>query len=318
MGTDTLPGADALYLPLVASKGVMGVLAVKPDHPKELLVPEQLHLLETFANQMAVAIERASLAEEAQRAQVLAETERMRNAVLSGVSHELRTPLATITGVMSSLLEQDTQVPDERRELIQTVYDEAVRMDRIITNLLYMTRLEAGALQVHKERLPLEEVVGAAIVRIEDRLDGHVVKTDLPTDLPLVPMDGVLIEQVLLNLLDNALKYAPENSAIEVSARATDGSVTIEVSDHGSGIPSGDEERIFDKFYRAAPAGTSGVGLGLTVSRGIIAAHGGRIWAENRPGGGAVFRFTLSLERDERQVVDERTEGQPNANESAA
>jgi len=300
MGTETLPGADALYVPLVASKGVMGVLAVKPDAPRELLAPEQLHLLETFASQTAAAIERASLAEEAQRTQLLVETERMRNAVLSGVSHELRTPLATITGVMSSLLEKEQQLPDERWELIQTVYDEAVRMDRLINNLLYMTRLEGGALQVHKERLPLEEVVGAALVRLEERFDGHAVKTDLPSDLPLVPMDGVLIEQVLLNLLDNALKYAPENSAIEVSARATDGSVTIEVSDHGLGIPSGDEERIFDKFYRAAPAGTSGVGLGLTVSRGIIAAHGGRIWAENRSGGGAVFRFILPLEADER------------------
>ena len=319
MGTDTLPGAETLNLPLVASKGVTGVLVVKPENPRELLVPEQLHMLETFASQMAVAIERAFLAEEAQRTQVLVETERMRSAVLSGVSHELRTPLATITGVMSSLLEQkETSVSDERRELIQTVYDEAIRMDRIITNLLYMTRLEAGALQVHKESLPLEEVVGAAIVRLEERLDGHAVKTDLPSDLSLVPMDGVLIEQVLLNLLDNALKYAPAGSPIEISARSTDGSVTIEVADHGSGIPEGAEERIFDKFYRAAPAGTSGVGLGLTVSRGIIAAHGGRIWVENRPGGGAVFRFTLPLEQDKRQVIDDRPEAQPKANESAA
>ncbi len=311
LGTETLPGADALYLPLVASRGVIGVLAVRPEQPRPLLAPEQLHFLETFANQTAAAIERALLADEAQRAQVMVETERMRNAVLSAVSHDLRTPLATITGVTSSLLEQKQERdPASRREMIQSVYDEATRMDRLVNNLLYMTQVEAGALQVHKEWLPLDEVVGAALVRLEDRLDGRVIKTQLPSDLPLVPLDGVLIEQVLMNLLDNALKYAPPDRPIEISARASDGEVTFEVADRGVGVPPGDEQRIFDKFYRAAPSGTRGVGLGLTICRGIVEAHGGRIWVENRPGGGAVCRFTLPMEGEPPKPAEESDQSQ--------
>jgi two-component system sensor histidine kinase KdpD len=260
---------------------------------------------------MAAAVERVLLGEEAQRAQVMVETERMRNAVLSAVSHDLRTPLATITGVTSSLLEQKQERdPASRRELIQSVYDEATRMDRLVNNLLYMTRLEAGALQVHKEWLPLDEVVGAALVRLEDRLGGRTIKTQLSPDLSLVPLDGVLIEQVLMNLLDNALKYAPMNTPIELSARASDGEVTIEVADRGAGVPPGDEQRIFDKFYRAAPSETRGVGLGLTICRGIVEAHGGRIWAENRPDGGARFRFTLPVQGEPPKAVTEPAQSQ--------
>ena len=311
MGTDTLPGADALFLPLVASQRTVGVLAIRPEQPRELLAPDGLHLLETFASQMAAAVERALLGEEAQRAQMMVETERMRNAVLSAVSHDLRTPLATITGVTSSLLEQKQERdPASRRELIQSVYDEATRMDRLVNNLLYMTRLEAGALQVHKEWLPLDEVVGAALVRLEDRLGGRTIKTQLSPDLSLVPLDGVLIEQVLMNLLDNALKYAPMNTPIELSARASDGEVTIEVADRGAGVPPGDEQRIFDKFYRAAPSETRGVGLGLTICRGIVEAHGGRIWAENRPDGGARFRFTLPVQGEPPKAVTEPAQSQ--------
>jgi two-component system sensor histidine kinase KdpD len=311
LGTETLPGADALYLPLVASRGLVGVLAVRPEHTRGLSAPDQLHLLETFAGQLAAAVERALLGEEAQRAQVMVETERMRNAVLSAVSHDLRTPLATITGVTSSLLEQkEERDPASRRELIQSVYDEATRMDRIVNNLLFMTRLEAGALRVHKEWLPLDEVVGAALVRLEDRLGGRAIRTQLPPDLSLVPLDGVLIEQVLMNLLDNALKYAPPNTPIELSAQASDGEVTIEVADRGAGVPPGDEQRIFDKFYRAAPSETRGVGLGLTICRGIVEAHGGRIWAENRPGGGARFRFTLLVQGEPPKPVTESAQSQ--------
>jgi two-component system sensor histidine kinase KdpD len=173
-----------------------------------------------------------------------------------------------------------------------------------------MTRLEAGAVQVHKEWLPIEEVVGAALVRLEGQLHGHAVKTHLPSDLPLVPLDGVLIEQVLWNLLDNALKYSPTGTAIELSATVMNDELIIEVADHGPGIPPGDEKRIFDKFYRAAPAGTRGVGLGLTICRGIVEAHGGRIWVENRPEGGAIFRFTLPLEGEQPTVEAEKTEPQ--------
>ena len=305
-GTETLPGADALYLPLVASRGVIGVLAVRSDQPQRLLVPEELHLLETFANQTAAAIERALLAKETQSAHVLVETERMRNSLLSAISHDLRTPLATITGATSALLEQkQTFDPRSSRELIQAVYDEAMRMERLVTNLLYMTRLEAGAVEVKKEWLPLDEIVGAVLRRMDDRLKDHVVETSLPSDLPLVEADGVLIEQVLLNLLDNALKYAPRGSVIDVSAHAEDDGLMVEVGDHGPGVPAGEEQRIFDKFYRVAPAGTTGVGLGLAISRGIVEAHGGHIWVERRDGGGSLFRFTLPIHGRPPEIMPE-------------
>ena len=159
-----------------------------------------------------------------------------------------------------------------------------------------MTRLEAGAIQVHKEWQPLEEVVGAALTHLEDPLRDRPLTTHLPTDLPLVPLDSVLIEQVLINLLDNALKYTPPGSPLSLAAWTTDGAVTIEVADQGPGLPPGEEQRVFDKFYRVQRPGTSsGAGLGLTICRGIIAAHGGHIWAENRSGGGTALRFTLPL-----------------------
>jgi two-component system sensor histidine kinase KdpD len=296
LGTETLPDAGALYLPLAASRGVIGVLAVRPDQPRRFLAPDQMHLLEAFANQVAAAVERVLLAEDAQRAQLTIETERTRNAVLSAVSHDLRTPLATIVGATSSLLEESGGIdPKGRKGLLQAAHDEAIRLDRLVNNLLSMTRVEAGALAVEKEWLPLEEVVGASLVRVEDRLGRRVVSTELPADSGLVLLDGVLIEQVLINLLDNAIKYTPADSPIDLSAEVTKDTLNVEVADRGPGIPPGDLERIFDKFYRAAAAGAPGVGLGLSICRGIVEAHGGRMWAENRPGGGAVFRFALPM-----------------------
>jgi two-component system sensor histidine kinase KdpD len=190
-----------------------------------------------------------------------------------------------------------TLEPATRVELAQTAYDEAVRLNRLLGNLLDMTRLESGALRVHKEWQPLEEVIGAALTRLEDRLRDHPVTTALPPDLPSAPLDSVLIEQVLINLLENAIKYTPPHSPIELSATGARDIVTVTLADRGPGIPSGDEQRIFDKFYRARSGnGSGGVGLGLTICRGIVEAHGGRLWVENRPGGGAAFRFTLPLE----------------------
>jgi two-component system, OmpR family, sensor histidine kinase KdpD len=298
LGTDTLAGAGALYLPLVASRGTVGVLGVRPAQPRRLLAPEQLHLLEAFANQTALAIERARLADEAQRATVQMETERLRNALLSSVSHDLRTPLAVITGATSSLLEgRDALDATTRDELARTAFAEAERLNRLLRNLLDMTRLEAGAVQVQKEWQPLEEVVGAALTRLDAQLQDRPIATRLPPDLPLVPLDSVLIEQVLVNLLENALKYTPAGSPIDITARAAPKMVTVEVADRGPGLADGDEQRIFDKFYRAARADApGGVGLGLTICRAIVEAHGGRIWAENRPDGGVVFRFTLPVE----------------------
>jgi two-component system, OmpR family, sensor histidine kinase KdpD len=311
-GSDTLPGASALYLPLVGSRGPIGVLAVRPTPATRFLDQEQLHLLEVLANQIALALERARLAEEAQRAHVSVETERMRNAILSSVSHDLRTPLATITGAASGLLEEKDQLgPAARHELAKSIYNEAHRLDRLVRNLLAMTRLESGAVQLQKEWHPFEEIVGAALARLESRLNEHQVRTDFKPDLPLMLLDGVLMEQVLINLLENALKYAPPSTAIELSATVSGQELDFEIADRGPGIPPGDEQRIFDKFYRAGPAREGGVGLGLTICRGIIEAHGGRIWVEKRRGGGAVFRFTLPIEQPQPMIEPEKAERHP-------
>jgi two-component system sensor histidine kinase KdpD len=236
------------------------------------------------------------LADRAQQEQVEVEAERLRTSLLSSLSHDLRTPLGAITGAASSLLDPQAPTSDAaRRELVQSILDESQRMNRLIGNLLDMIRVESGALQVQKEWQPLEEPVGVALIRLEDRLRDHPVTVRLPPDL-LVPVDGVLIEQVFLNLLENAVKYTPPGTPVEITASVEGGVVRVDVADQGPGLPPGEEARVFDKFYRVAGAPPGGgVGLGLTICRGIIAAHGGRIWAENRPEGGAVFRFTLPL-----------------------
>ncbi len=312
LGTDTLPGASALYLPLVGSASPIGVVAVRPAQPGLVLDQDQLHLLESLVNQTALAIERTRLSEEAQRAHVQAETERMRNAILSSVSHDLRTPLAAITGAASSLLDESGQIDRAaRRELSRSIYEEAGRLDRLLKNLLDMMRIEAGAVQLKKEWHPLDEVVGSALARLEGRLRDHVIRTSFPADLPLVLVDGVLLEQILINLVENALKYAPKGSAIDLSASAGHREVIVEVADRGPGLPPGEESRIFDKFYRAQPAREGGVGLGLTICRGIVEAHGGRIWAENRTGGGAAFRFAIPLPDQQPSVESEQVEVGP-------
>jgi two-component system sensor histidine kinase KdpD len=296
LGTATLPGAAALYVPLIGSRGAAGVLGVKPAEPHAFDSPEQLHLLETFANQTALAIERATLADEAQASQVRMETERLRNSLLSSVSHDLRTPLATITGAATTILESGTRL-DQRtqQELVESVRDEADRLNRLVQNLLEMTRLESGALQLHRDWHPVEEVVGAALGRLAKTLGTRRVSVSIPPDLPLVKIDDVLIEQVFVNLLDNAVKYTPPDTAIRIIVTATDQSVTAEVADHGPGLPKGQEALVFEKFYRAASESRRGAGLGLAICRGVVVAHGGRIWAHNLPEGGVAFLFTLPL-----------------------
>ena len=296
-GTDTLPGAAGLYVPLLGSRGTVGVLGLRPNDPRSLQAPEQLHQLETFASQTALAIERARLAEETERAQVRAETERLRNSLLSSVSHDLRTPLASITGAASTLIDNEERLdPATRRDLLEALHEEADRLNRLVQNLLEMTRLEAGALVPHTAWHSIEEVVGAALGRFGKSLAERPVTTRIPAELPLVPMDDVLIEQVLINLIDNAIKYTPPGTPIEVSAEEIGGTVMVEVADRGPGLPPGEERLIFEKFHRTDPApSVRGAGLGLAICEGIIQAHGGRIWAENRPGGGVALRFALPL-----------------------
>ncbi|MGZ8385918.1 MAG: DUF4118 domain-containing protein, partial [Nitrospira sp.] len=306
LGTDTLPGASALYLPLVGSSGAIGVVAVRPQDPGLLLDPAQLHLLESLVNQVALALERTRLSDEAEQAHVRAETERMRNAILSSVSHDLRTPLATITGAASSLAEEQGKLDlSARCELSRSIYREADRLDRLLKNLLDMMRIEAGVVRLSKEWHPLDEVVGAALARLEGRLRDHTVNAAFPADLPLLFVDGVLLEQVVINLVENAVKYAPSGGTIDLFASASDREIVVEVADRGPGIPVGEESLIFDKFYRGKTAREGGVGLGLTICRGIVEAHGGRIWAENRSGGGAIFRFSMPLPDQQPSVETE-------------
>jgi two-component system sensor histidine kinase KdpD len=296
-GTDTLPSARALFLPLRGSRGRVGVLALFPSAETRLGDPDERQLLQTFAGLVGSALERTQLADEARVSHLRAETEQLRNSLLSSVSHDLRTPLAVVTGATSSLLDEHGPKDEAaRRELLQTVHEEALRLNRLVRNLLDMTRLEAGALKVKKELEAIEEVVGAALGRMEDRLRGREVHTDIPADLPLVPFDSALIEQVLINLLENATKYTQAGSPLDIAASTQGGRALLEVADRGPGVAPRDAERVFEKFYRAREGEGGGVGLGLTICRGIVAAHGGRIWVEERSGGGASFRFTLPLE----------------------
>ena len=310
LGTDTLPGSKALYLPLVASSKTVGVLGILPGPSVGTFDQDQVHALESFANQTALAIERAFLAEEAQQALLQAETETLRNTMLSSVSHDLRTPLAAITGAASTLLQQDVVLDQfNRRELLQTIYEESDHLNQLIRNVLDMTRLEAKAITVKKEWQPLEEIIGVVLNRLSDRFKGRSLSADLPEDLPLILFDTLLIEQVLMNLLDNALKYSPQGTPIELSATVKGNEVLVEIADRGPGIPPGSDERIFEKFVRGAATG-GGIGLGLTICRAIVAAHEGRIWAEDRPGGGAIFRFTLPLEGEPPHLEQEKDQGE--------
>ena len=296
LGTLTLPGARATYLPLKGARGSIGVMGVLPEGSPRWLEPDQRQLLEAFANQTALALERALLAEQAALDRRHADEERLRNALLSSVSHDLRTPLGVITGAVSTALETPDLAEPARRELLQSAQEEAQRLHRLVSNLLDITRLESGALDLHTEWTPLEEVVGAALNRREMATEAHRVRVSLPEDLPLVAMDGVLMEQLLLNLLDNALKYSPPGSPVDIKAWAAGKSLTLSVSDQGPGIPEGEEERIFEKLARGqAASNRPGAGLGLAICKGIVTAHHGRIQAVNHPHGGAQFLVTLPL-----------------------
>jgi two-component system sensor histidine kinase KdpD len=294
LGTATLPGARALYLPLVAPRGPVGVLGVRPADPGDLRSPDQQHHLETFANQAALAIDRTSLADEARAAAIREETERLRSSLLSSVSHDLRTPLAGITGAVSTVLDNDAQLDAAtRRELLESARAEADRLNRLVQNLLEITRLQSGAVELRREWQSMEEVVGAALAHLAARMAGRPVDVRVPPDLPLVEMDAVLVEQVLINLLDNALKYTPPGSPITVQVTSTDRAMIVEVADRGPGLPRGQEERVFEKFYRGTPEAGRGAGLGLAICKAIVDAHGGRTWAHNLPEGGVAFFFTL-------------------------
>jgi len=298
LGTDTLPAAEAVYLPLKGSQTVLGVLAVLPANVRRVLLPEQFHLLETFAGQIAIALERALLAEQAQRAQVNAETEGLRNALLASISHDLRTPLAVISGASSSLVERGERLgADERKALAASIFEQSQQMGGLVGNVLEMTRLEAGGIALNRDWHSMSEIAGSVLRRLQDRLESHPVEVDLPMELPLVRVDAALIEQVLANLLENAAKHTPPGTRITLRVDRQDDSLLVSVEDAGPGLPAGDPEQLFAKFHRGNTEGTvAGVGLGLAICRAIVRLHGGKIWAEQRPEGGAAFRFTLAVE----------------------
>ena len=286
-----------LYLPLRVTRGTVGVLGIKPSESSRQLTPDQRQLLDTFASQAALAMERAQLAEQARQAEILQATEKLQTALLHSVSHDLRTPLVSVVGALSSLQEDgDGLDPASRHSLVDNALGEAERLNRLVGDLLDMTRIEAGALKVMWEPCDVEDLIGAATEQLERRLQSRSLTIDVPPDMPLVPMDFVLMERVLVNLLDNALKYAPADRPVELAARVEGPEVRFEVADRGPGVPAADLSRMFDKFYRVQQHGSAGgTGLGLSICKGIVEAHGGRIWAQNREGGGMVISVALPL-----------------------
>jgi two-component system sensor histidine kinase KdpD len=294
-GTDTLPGVRGLHLPLAGVGPVQGVLAIDMEQRGRPLDPGVRQLLDTMASQVGAALERVTRGAEAERERLTAETERTRSTLLAAVSHDLRTPLAGITGSAGALLETGDRLDAAaRRELLLSIRDEGERLGRLVSDLLELTRLEAGGVRAKKEWYPVEELVRSALVRARAVLEGRPVEVDLPHEVELVEVDPVLIEQVVWNLLENAGRHTPAGTQVDVRARAEPGCVVVEVLDRGSGPPVGGEERLFERFGRAAPEQRSaGTGLGLALSRAIATAHGGTLVARRREGGGSAFVLSL-------------------------
>jgi len=296
-GTDTLPSAKARCLPLITTRGAVGVIAVWPTGTASEMTIEEERLLESYADFAAIAIEGVQLAEEAHNAQILRDTEKLQTALLNSISHDLRTPLVSIIGVLSSLQEEGMGLDDAaRRNLIQVAREEAERLNHLITNLLDESRIEAGAIRISRQPSEVEDLVGVALEQLGSRSGARPIKIDIPADLPFISVDFGLIVQTLVRIFDNALKYSPPDSPIEIRARQIAQEVHIEVADRGVGIPPQDLLRVFDKFYRIhRPDNVAGTGLGLSICKGVVEAHGGRIAAENRPGRGTIIRLILPM-----------------------
>jgi two-component system sensor histidine kinase KdpD len=297
-GTDTLPEASMRYQPLKTMRGVVGILGVKPIDRDRHLSRDQIRTLDAFVNQIALAIERARLAEQARQAEMLEITEKLQTALLNSISHDLRTPLVSITGALSSLADDQISLDESaRRSLIETASEEADRLNRLVGNLLDMTRLESGAMRFKKEACDIQDLVGSALEDLGQRIGDRSISIDIPAEIPLIQLDFVLVERVLVNVIDNAMKYSPADTPIEIKAHAAGAFMEIEVADRGTGIPPEDLTRIFDKFYRVQrPDNFSGTGLGLSISKGIVQAQGGFIAAENRQGGGTIITISIPLQ----------------------
>lgn len=294
--TETLPGASNLYIPLVTRENVVGLLGVKVV--EKLITPEQQKLMEAWAALAAIAIERVRLTEKAREATLVLESDRLRTALLNSISHELRTPLASIMGSASTLLESDSLYSaDERHELLENITDGSKRMNLILSNLLDTARIESGMMKLKYDWCDIEDVIGTALQHLSEQVENRRLEINIRNGTPLLQGDCVLLGQVILNLIDNALKYSPADSSIEIQASAANEGLTVSVADHGIGIPATDMTKVFDKFYRVQHSESSipGTGLGLSICKSIIEAHGGKIWAENRSEGGTVFSFSIPL-----------------------
>jgi two-component system sensor histidine kinase KdpD len=297
-GTRNHPNCTACYVPLVSGRGCVGVLSLhaREGEPGTVVAPRPSSLVSSMARQVALALDRALLSEEKQRAIVEAETERIRNAVLSSVSHDLRTPLAVITSASSALLEHGDRIPSaSRAEMCRMIHDEGRRLNDLLKSLLDVTRLQGGNFQVSRDWESMEEVIGSVLRRIEEQTIDRHVRANVPSDLPLLQIDATLVEQVILNLVDNAFKHSLSEQSVDVDVAVRDESVLVSVIDHGRGVRADELDHIFDKFYRNEAVISGGLGLGLTIARGIVQAHGGRIWATHTPGGGLTIHFTLPL-----------------------
>lgn len=295
--TETLADVNGYYLPLQTTGHVIGVLCLEfiaETNPQ--LTAEQRRFLASFATQATLALEKVHLAEQARQSRLLEETEKLQSALLNSISHDLRTPLASITGALSSLVEDAPLLSEEaQHDMVQMAWDESLRLNRLVGNLLDMTRLESGAMKVVCQPHDVQDLVGATLAQMVNRLRGRQVRSIIPDDLPPVAIDFALIVQALVNLVDNAVKYAPSDKPIEIEAYQQQGEVVIAVRDKGPGLPEAELAHIFNKFFRLNNAGIGGTGLGLSISKGIVEAHRGRVWAQNRPDGGASFFIALPI-----------------------
>ena len=303
-GTSTLDEANRLFVPVHDGERPIAVLAL-PTSSRHTLSREQRDDLDALASLTALAITRLQLAEEAEQVKWLAESEKLHTALLNAVSHDLRTPLSSITGAVTGLLsEPDRYNAETKKALLTTIKEGAQRMNRFVTNLLDMARLESGILKLNREWCDMLDIVGVALKEAREMLPDRRFSVQVPEELPMVRVDFTLIEQVLINLLENGAKYSPPDSSIAVSVAATETELTVSVTDQGTPVPENDRDRIFDKFYRLRSARhVSGSGLGLSICKGIVEAHGGRIWAASRSGTGNTFILSLPLEADPDKTV---------------
>jgi len=301
LGSDTLPAARGVYLPLGDAQQAIGVLAVLPTNPRRVLLPEQSHLLETFAGQIALALERASLSEVAEASRLAAERESLRNTLLASISHDLRTPLSVIAGASSALVQSGATLDEKSRlSLAQGIEVKAREMSDLVSNVLDLMRFESGQVILRRDWQTIDDLAGAALSNLEGKLNGRRVEQRFPEDLPPVYVDATLIVQVFSNLLDNVAKYTPPVTHVWITASTYGDALRVIIEDDGPGLPGVEPARMFDKFQRGNGEGAvAGVGLGLTICRAIIQAHGGEIEAGRREGGGARFEFTLPTRESE-------------------